>query len=1220
MKLFGVNMRSWLPRRRERHWRYVSPHRRSAGVVLLGLLAVGVAAYWVVPRIVNHWTRTEAVAYLRTITGGQVRIKRASFSLFGGIEIGGVRVDAPNSAPGEHLFEADTVILRHRPWSLLTEGRLEFTEIVCPASTVTLGFDAEKGRLSFDELISQIRSPGAPGGDVPKAPLPAITFRNVRLRGLGGDKLLNFQMIPRDGEYRIVIEEQRAEHESIRTTWRLNLATGEVELIEGTVPKITETDTILPEQYSKWRKDYGIGGKVVLKGRPEDSPAGKAFLDAKLDKVRLKFPLDLGGMEMSDVCGTLTFRKEGVTTSGLEGRIPQAGGARFTLSGVYGGYDANSPLGLTIDVLQMSVPAASNGPRRLANTLNIFSPRELTIDAYQRAVLAPGNATDWLANTLNLINGSYKPVGKFDMHLVISRKAEGQVEFHGAARPLGMTITYDNFPYTVDQVTGAVSFHGDANGQWLTLDDVHAWHGSTEVAVTGRADLAHRNGPYDITAVAKNVTLDEAIHQAIPAEQRHLWGEFRPLGRMGARFRTWKVHRGDDPNIDLTMSMDGRASMQYAGFPYRLEELTGQVRVDDDRVAIDSVKGRRGNMRATVDGTFSGPGSRGGQTNITIEATDAPFDANLVAALPEWTRAKVADLHLAGRAERVSAWVRQQKDQPLDFRVVAYVKGASIHPEGVNYSLDDANGVLTIRPSRMVVEQLTGRHGSMPIQASGQVLLDPNQVGIDLLIKAPDARLDEELRKGLPEDLQKTWARLAPSGLADLELSIRHAMPEQTRPYDYRLVLDAKGMGLRYADFPYALTDIRGQAVATPDELRLTGITASHGKARFAADGKITFTPKSDSADLAVRGSDVPIDKDLLGAVPDSLALLARRFQPGGVCQLDLKRLRIVHASGDPNVPAGASGAAASMPASAPATSPAPAGASTGWLVDGRASFDGAMVDIGLGSKTLTGRLDGSVAQVGQDLSVNAAVELDSVSVGNQKLTKLSGRLSKKANGHMMRLTDLTATAHGGQIAGFAEVRLVDPLEIGLSVSVRGLRLEEMFASVAGTAAKDNKVKGLLTGNLQLTSIEGPKPRRQAFGVLKISQGELVKLPVMLGLLNVMYLNLPGDTAFTDGELTYHLRNDELIFDEIYFRGPGLSIVGAGRMDMKTETLDLKFLSGPPQKLPRLGGLSELLEGIARELMEIHVDGTLAKPRMRTMPLRSLDRMLRDMMNPGSQK
>ena len=177
-----------------------------------------------------------------------------------------------------------------------------------------------------------------------------------------------------------------------------------------------------------------------------------------------------------------------------------------------------------------------------------------------------------------------------------------------------------------------------------------------------------------------------------------------------------------------------------------------------------------------------------------------------------------------------------------------------------------------------------------------------------------------------------------------------------------------------------------------------------------------------------------------------------------------------------------------------------------------------------------------------------------------------------------------------------------------------------MVAAVAGPAAAGamkDKVKGLLTGNVQLTAVEGPNPRRQASGVLKVTRGELYKMPVMLGLLNVLYLKLPGDTAFTDGEATYHLRNDDLIFDEIYFRGPAMSIVGSGRMDMKTKALDLTFLSGPPQKLPRLGGLGELLEGIARELAEIQVTGTLTKPRMKTLPLRSLDRLLRDIMNPG---
>ena len=42
----------------------------------------------------------------------------------------------------------------------------------------------------------------------------------------------------------------------------------------------------------------------------------------------------------------------------------------------------------------------------------------------------------------------------------------------------------------------------------------------------------------------------------------------------------------------------------------------------------------------------------------------------------------------------------------------------------------------------------------------------------------------------------------------------------------------------------------------------------------------------------------------------------------------------------------------------------------------------------------------------------------------------------------------------------------------------------------------------------------------------------------------------------------------------------------------------------------------ELLEGILRELVEIHVTGTLAKPRFRTIPLRSLDAILKKLLRP----
>jgi hypothetical protein len=43
---------------------------------------------------------------------------------------------------------------------------------------------------------------------------------------------------------------------------------------------------------------------------------------------------------------------------------------------------------------------------------------------------------------------------------------------------------------------------------------------------------------------------------------------------------------------------------------------------------------------------------------------------------------------------------------------------------------------------------------------------------------------------------------------------------------------------------------------------------------------------------------------------------------------------------------------------------------------------------------------------------------------------------------------------------------------------------------------------------------------------------------------------------------------------------------------------------------------AELLQSIIREIAEIHVTGTTAKPIMRTVPLRSIEALIRTLTNP----
>ena len=272
-----------LPRRRPRHWRYISPHRRGAGVVLAAILSVGVCAYWLLPRLIDDWTRAEAARYLRRITSARVRVAEAKFSLFGGIELRGVSIEAPNSPGRERFFYAETVVLRHRPWSLFTDRRLTPTEIVCIGPEVASEYDDQRGRYVWEDIVEAIgqyyRSPAVGRS---KGALPVISFRDVHVRMLTGETWLNISMIPSPGVYRLMLEERRRGREPLRGTWRIDLQSGNVLLEEGAIPKIAQTDGILPQRYAKWRKWYNIEGKVVLKG----GSAGADGSDPERDRPR----------------------------------------------------------------------------------------------------------------------------------------------------------------------------------------------------------------------------------------------------------------------------------------------------------------------------------------------------------------------------------------------------------------------------------------------------------------------------------------------------------------------------------------------------------------------------------------------------------------------------------------------------------------------------------------------------------------------------------------------------------------------------------------------------------------------------------------------------------------------------------------------------------------------------------------------------------------------
>jgi hypothetical protein len=101
--------------------------------------------------------------------------------------------------------------------------------------------------------------------------------------------------------------------------------------------------------------------------------------------------------------------------------------------------------------------------------------------------------------------------------------------------------------------------------------------------------------------------------------------------------------------------------------------------------------------------------------------------------------------------------------------------------------------------------------------------------------------------------------------------------------------------------------------------------------------------------------------------------------------------------------------------------------------------------------------------------------------------------------------------------------------------------------------------------------------------------------------------------------MRYELKGDKLTFSEIYLTGANTSIVGSGSVNISTQALRITFLAKPGGKLPRIDSLSELLDSLAREINEVHLDGTISKPVFRNVPLGSIDDAVRRLTNPSKE-
>ncbi len=1156
------------------------------------LIAAGAYRWLTAEAHVRHF----ATHWLSGFTGGEVAIDHASFDPVRGIELVGVRIAVPASAAfdpgdvslaGRTIMRCDAILLRMNLWGLVTRAPV-VEEVVGIRPELTLTRRASDGVGNW-QMLSFQREEQEEGG---WGRLPEVRLRDLVItQGVTGaasgsrvaQRIVQAAAVPvplRGSTYGISLSKVIGEPHAGGGVEPGRL---EVDLenlvVSGNLPSMTieELAFAAPPTVGRWIQVLEMTGRV----RVESFAYGPSAPDRariRLADASLAFPI-------SEEEDALPAERRYVRVDGLSGRMAlTAGGAELELAGRFRSSPMTVSGRLTLgDGEQRSLEDAGFDLEMKVSELPM--PRA---DADQ-----PAEEVRFVRRweRLQRFIREYDARGPVDLTVRL-RKRPGRdqpVEFVEATlEPKGASGQYHHFPYRVHELSGSVRLLEDGS---FVLHDLAGTHGDTRVVIN--ADLGGYVSQRAVVEIqGQNVAIDDDLVRCLPERDQALCRTLALAGRVDV---TVRLTRGDVPQSEPDLPwhaeieaafLDGRVAFER--FPYPLEGLAGRLRIIDGSFDIQELRAAHGQAQVVMRGRAERGGEGQAHVDLHLEARHVPLDETLAEALPPEGRALYQKLAPAGTCDLSGRIATADATGDISYDLTARLSDASIGWDEKTPRLSGIDGSLRIDPRRVQLDAVRGRVGESAVSVAGQVGLGSDEPPLSLRIRSDELVLDGTARALLPESLRAVWDGLAPSGRVRIDAQFDKPSAPASEGQrgrsgiDYAVTLEPVGAALTWSPFPLPLHDVNGRVVVRPQGVRIERLEGRCADATLALAGDLTHLDACTAVSLSITARDLALTDALRDALPWRFRRLWDDMKPSGRIDLDLDEVATTLGSDE-----------------------------TGQVrLRGAAKLDSVSLSMGTELTGMNGTVRGE-AGFGDAFRINAAVALDGARVDGRLLEDARARLVQERDAPLFRVEELSGRFYGGRVQGRAELNHAGRQpRYGLSITGQDISLEAFLNAERPPDKPHTAMKGSVHGSLSLTGRLGQLPSRRGGGEIVIRKAQMMKIPLVLSIMQVVHFSLDDDNAFHDAVFRFNVAGDRLILDEIDLRGSSMSMVGSGRVHVPTQALEIVLLVGSPLRLPRIAVLSDLVEGVARELMEVHVEGTLDQPVVRAEIIKSLKQTL----------
>ena len=488
----------------------------------------------------------------------------------------------------------------------------------------------------------------------------------------------------------------------------------------------------------------GLRGRINMdwqaSGGLAEIAAASFSLSGRMESGRFEHPTL--PFAMSDV--TVAFRgdRTGLQFEQLEAH---AGSTLLRGSGRYAGWTAAADFDLLLEA------------------------ERLVVGRHWEGLLPASMASQW---------SKLLPAGEVDLRAQVTRR-DGTVDPHVSVRCRNVSLTHYRFPYRLDRTVGtvlleggAVSIHltGQAGGHPVQVQG--SFRKATPTA--GGTETGGTVGSLEVRG--EGMRIDDALLAAMPPRSADIVRSLRAAGTFDFVFRHDRSPQFPGGHANSLGIRLAQCNLAYAGFPYPLSNVSGNIRMDRGHWTIRDITGSNDTGVVRCSGMLVPLGEDDGELTLQLAGTGVVLERELRDALPAGLRQIWDDVDPRGNAEFTATVRHRVKARRTEVELQATPQGetVSIEPAWFPYRLERLRGQLTWKKGLLRFAGVRGTHARTTVVAEGVCRFSPGggwHVSFEQL-SADRFRADHEVLQALPVGLQQAITAVNLRGLLSMAGSL----------------------------------------------------------------------------------------------------------------------------------------------------------------------------------------------------------------------------------------------------------------------------------------------------------------------------------------------------------------------------------------------------------------------------------------------------------------